>query len=99
MKSYSKSKMDSFSEHHINLDAECTVQIDADHIKIKYKQDGEHYSYTGSSIGPGHYNLHCDGYPECRATLHCFEDSKVLEGSWREEQSQGMWRIRLIGEN
>ena len=61
---------------------------------IEYLADGEHTSYRGQEQGPGHFELHGNGF-DGRATLHMFEGSNILEGGWVEEGAKGMWRIRL----
>lgn len=73
---------------------DCDVNMDNDFIKVEYLYKGEHTVYSGHSFGKGHYTLRCVDNPGCTATLHCFENSKILEGSW-EEESRGMWRIEL----
>jgi hypothetical protein len=72
----------------------CDVRIDNDFIKVEYVFDGLLTTYSGHSIGQGHYSLKCVGHPDCTATLHCFENSNRLEGSWQ-ESSTGMWLIKL----
>jgi len=84
--------METYSASRVSLDEPCSVRLEADRVRV---EDGESYAYGGTAHGGGHYQLRCEGYPECRATLHRFEGSAFLEGFWVEESSQGMWRIRL----
>lgn len=92
---YPNSFMETYSASHLRLDEPCSVRLEADSVRIEYRQDGEIFAYSGTSRGAGHYELRCEGHPQCRATLHCFEESTFLEGFWLEEGGQGMWRIRL----
>ncbi|MCQ4327153.1 hypothetical protein CXK94_02580 [Stutzerimonas stutzeri] len=92
---YPNSRMETYSASRVSLDEPCSVRLEADRVRVEYAQDGETYAYSGTAQGEGHYQLRCEGYPECRATLHRFEGSVFLEGFWVEESGQGMWRIRL----
>lgn len=92
---YANSRMETYSASGVSLDEPCSVRLDADSVRVEYRQDGETYAYSGAANGAGHYELRCEGYPQCRATLHRFEGSELLEGFWIEEGGQGMWRIRL----
>jgi hypothetical protein len=92
---YPNSRMETYSASRVSLDEPCSVRLDANSVRVEYRQDGETYAYSGAANGAGHYELRCEGYPQCRATLHRFEGSALLEGFWMEEGGQGMWRIRL----
>ena len=72
----------------------CVVKLEEDEVLVEYYEDGEFYQYKGKSNGEGHFELQAKGF-NGRATLHMFKDSRVLEGSWTEEGSKGMWRIEL----
>ena len=71
----------------------CTVKFDGDSIRVEYRWDEVVYVYEGKDIGNGHYEL---SMKENRATLHrTTPESKILEGSWKEDGYYGMWRILL----
>lgn len=86
--------MDSFGAGGMDADSPCRVRIDEQFIVVEYEYENETCIYRGESIGPGHYRLRADGF-NGDATLHRFEGSPILEGSWAEEGQQGMWRIRI----
>lgn len=77
-----------------SLDDPCRLTIDGEWVTVECSYSGEIYEYKGQAKGQGHYELRGVGF-EGRATLHCFEGSKVYEGFWIEEQRRGMWRIVL----
>lgn len=74
----------------------CEVRIDGGRIVVSYESDGDQIVYSGNERGTGHYELTA---PQAngRATLHMFEESRVLEGWWEEmwdeTKVRGMWRI------
>lgn len=77
-----------------SLDGLCLLIVDGEWITVKCDYSGEIWEYKGRAVGQGHYELRAVGF-EGRATLHCFDGSKVFEGFWVEEQRRGMWRIVL----
>jgi len=74
-------------------DYPCVVKIDESEVLVEYDDDGL-VQYKGSERGPGHYELSA---PEVhgKASLHSFDGSSFLEGSWVEDGYRGMWRIEL----
>ncbi|MGZ8243048.1 hypothetical protein [Methylomagnum sp.] len=73
----------------------CKVELDGGRIRVSYEDDdGETVVYEGHENGIGHFELNA---PQVngRATLHRFENGKILEGYWVEEGYRGMWRIIL----
>lgn len=86
-------KMDTFRiNSSASFDEPCKVTIDNEFITVVYDHGGQSWKYRGQEKGPGHYELQAEGFVG-RATLHRFEDSNVLEGTWVEEGVRGMWRI------
>lgn len=78
------------------IDEPCEVIIDGNLIVVKYDWGSKNsVEYSGWENGEGHYELKCPSL-NGTATLHQFKNGRVLEGSWREENTQGMWRIALI---
>ena len=77
-----------------DIDSPCIVEIVGSRISVRYDADGNMREYSGGEMGVGHYVLAC---PEVngKATLHQFADSKIMEGSWVESGTRGMWRISL----
>lgn len=75
-------------------ESKCVVKFEGDSILVEYHEDGEFYQYKGSKNGDGHFVLQAEGF-EGRATLHMFNESSILEGSWMEEGRNGMWKIEL----
>ena len=76
----------------------CVVSVEDGHITVAYDyHDGEQLVaevYEGTEIGSGHFKLKSrDGRGE--ASLHCFPNGRILNGWWREDSQEGMWRIRL----
>lgn len=72
---------------------DCIVKIEDEEILVGYT-DGGFCQYKGKSNGEGHFVLQAAGF-NGRATLHMFKESSILEGSWEEDGSRGMWRIEL----
>ncbi len=74
----------------------CEIRIDGSDIVVSYmeEEDSEHIIYSGKEIGSGHYRLECRE-KSAIASLHCFPDSTIYEGYWKEEGEEGMWRIKV----
>jgi len=86
-------KMDTFRPGSAaSFDQPCKVTIDIEFITVSYDDAGQTWQYRGQAKGPGHYELQAEGF-DGRATLHRFEGSNVLEGTWVEDGVRGMWRI------
>ncbi|PSF09004.1 hypothetical protein C7H09_08160 [Marinobacter fuscus] len=75
-------------------DEPCQVRIGEKDIVVDYEEDGKRILYRGHERGAGHYELTSEQV-KGRATLHRFEGSNILEGSWIEDGVRGMWKIRL----
>lgn len=77
------------------VDEECEVRFEADKIFVSYLgEDGIPVLYIGVQKGEGHFRLECkhiDGV----ASLHRFPEGQILDGWWKENGFQGMWRITL----
>jgi hypothetical protein len=71
----------------------CVVKISEAEILVEYEDDG-FCQYVGRSRGVGHYELQAPAL-NGHASLHMFEGSEHLEGTWVEGTYRGMWRIRL----
>lgn len=85
-----------YDNNQANVDEECEVMLDQGLIKVRYEdEDGNEIIYSGQELSEGHYELRC---PELsgHATLHRFQNSKILEGSWVEKGTRGFWRIVLL---
>lgn len=94
MKRYSKCLMDTFFPvHSAYLQEDCIVEISEESLVVKYMEDGRLVEYLGVADGPGHYIMSGKGF-EAKGSLHLSE-GKILEGSWKENQQFGMWRIFL----
>ena len=82
----------------------CRVEISEDHCVLVYDQvDGTDkvrnvVKWSGEGAN-GHYILFGEvpsrTRDRCKATLHRFPDTKLLNGFWREHGFSGMWRITL----
>ena len=95
---YKNSKMDViyYDAEPASFGTTCQVRLDEHEILIDYIPDGEteRVLYKGEEKGKGHYHLHGHGF-KGDASLHCFDDSKKLEGCWIEDGVKGMWVIEL----
>ncbi len=95
---FAKSQMDTFyPQAPADLQAECIVEMSPQQLIVKYMNDGELVEYIGEAEGEGHYLIRGKGF-EASGTLH-LADGRRLEGSWKEGQQYGMWRIFLESEN
>ena len=92
---YANSKMDTYNSHSSWLDQPCVVIIEDEEITVEYEDQGRQL-YRGTDKGTGHYELSSRSFEGGRATLHRFENALILEGSYREQGSTGMWKIRLL---
>lgn len=93
---FAKSQMDTFyPQAPADLQAECIVEISPQQLIVKYMNDGELVEYIGEVEGEGHYLIRGKGF-EASGTLHLA--GRHLEGSWKEGQQYGMWRIFLASE-
>ena len=72
---------------------DCVVTIENKTILLEYEDDGR-VQYCGQEIGEGHFSLACRERSG-KASLHMFEGSEILEGSWVESGNRGMWKIKL----
>lgn len=93
MKAYFNSEMLAYSDGGLDR-ANCEVRIDDTSIVVSYDTEDGPVVYAGSAEGAGHYKLKARGV-NGEATLHCFAKGKVLDGWWRENGEDGMWRIWL----
>jgi hypothetical protein len=95
---FAKSQMDTFyPEASADLQAACIVEISPQQVIIKYMTDDGLVEYVGDAEGEGHYLIRGKGF-EASGTLH-LADGRRLEGSWKEGQQYGMWRIYLESED
>lgn len=80
-------------------DQSCEVKIDGNKLVISAPgtNDFDRITYIGNEEGAGHYQLWEEGnsMQGPHATLHCFKDSKRLEGYYRSSDDHGMWRVTL----
>ncbi|MCP4020206.1 MAG: hypothetical protein GY729_00050 [Desulfobacteraceae bacterium] len=74
---------------------DCEVVINGNKITVSHKEGGEHVTYKGIEVGPGHYELIEEGC-DTKATLHRSPKSHILEGFWIAEGYKGFWRIELL---
>jgi len=70
----------------------CEVRIDGDEIIVSYDGDAGPVVYSGKMKGEGHFELK-SARPEGRACLHRFWNGRRLDGWWKEDGYEGMWRI------
>ncbi|MBI5241393.1 MAG: hypothetical protein HY926_13050 [Elusimicrobia bacterium] len=78
-------------------DYPCEIKLDGAEILVTYADEDFHPNgafWRGTETTPGHYQLRLDG-GDGQASLHRFPDSTILEGYWREDGEDGMWRIEL----
>lgn len=77
----------------------CEVKIDGKKIEVSATNTSsfDPIIYRGNEVEPGHYTLLEDGYNSKgpHATLHRLSNSEYLEGYFRCEDEEGMWRIKL----
>lgn len=86
-------KLDTFRPSSaVSFGKPCKVTINSKFITVAYDDAGQTWQYRGQALGPGYYNLQAEGF-DGRATLHCFEGSNVLEGTWIQDGIRGMWRM------
>jgi hypothetical protein len=77
------------------VDGLCEVRIDENSIVVSYKgDDGLPIVYKRKNHGDGHFELMAPQI-DSKATLHMFNNGKILEGFWLEGGYKGMWRIQL----
>ena len=90
-----KSKMSTvyFSADESSENYDCVVTIENEKILVEYEDEGR-VQYFGREIGKGHFSLECPEHSG-KASLHMFEGSEILEGSWVESSYRGMWKIKL----
>lgn len=95
---FAKSQMDTFyPQAPAELQTECIVEMSPQQLIVRYMNDGELVDYIGEMEGEGHYLIRGKGF-EASGTLH-LADGRRLEGSWKEGQQYGMWRIYLQSED
>lgn len=75
-----------------SFDEPCKVTINSEFIIVAYDDAGRTWQYRGQAKRLEHYELQAEGF-DGRATLHRFEGSNVLEGTWVEDGIRGIWRI------
>ena len=101
---YRNSRMDTYRKASKDCDATTLdhpviVRLDAESIYIEINDGGEIYSYTGQAEGDGHYRMKGDRYGgvpfQSTGSLHRFANEREMDGYWREEGTEGMWRIYL----
>jgi hypothetical protein len=86
-------KMDTFRPSGaVSIRCPCKVTINSEFITVAYDDSGQTWQYRGQAKGPGDNELQAEGF-DGRATLHRFEGSNVLEGTWVKDGVRGMWRI------
>ncbi|MBB4230067.1 hypothetical protein [Rhizobium mongolense] len=77
----------------------CDVRIGDGTIVVSYDSENGTVVYRGNEVAPGHFKLSTLDVVKGRATLHCFEQSTRLEGTWQEDGARGMWYIDLSEED
>ena len=82
-----------FSADESSENDDCVVTIENKKILVEYEDEGR-VQYLGQEIGEGHFSLVCPEHSG-KASLHMFEGSEILEGSWVEDSYRGMWKIKL----
>ena len=75
-------------------DEPCKVRLSDKQLDIIcIDPGGREVIWYGDEIAPGHYRL--DNREGGTGTLHCFPNSRFLDGWWQENGEEGMWRITL----
>lgn len=80
-----------------SLKGKCVVEFcDDGSLKIAYEDDGDQLLWSGARKGEGHWELTESHGNKSEATLHQLTpESNILEGTWKEGNEWGMWRIKL----
>lgn len=68
--------------------------VNSEGITLEYSDNNDTYIFKGKELSAGHYVLEEVDTKE-KATLHCFLNSSIYEGSWNDGEDQGMWRVLL----
>lgn len=71
------------------------VRMSDELVEVVYDDEAGPVCYRGKFSQDGHFELRAperDGH----SVLHQMPNSVYLEGYWKEEGYQGMWRIRLL---
>lgn len=82
------------SDDEPDLGVDCLVRFDDGRMTLKYDWGDDAVIWQGTETGAGHYTLQ-SGHGNDHATLHRFEDGKVLVGNWAEDGARGLWQLRL----
>lgn len=96
MKVWKSCRFDALYYHaDADVNNECDVVIDGENITVSYDDSsGARVTYYGLMKGNGHFELQAPDVGG-RATLHRFDEGRILEGYWIEGEMKGMWRITL----
>lgn len=84
-----------FADGSLAEDGACVVKIDAGEIRVEYGNTQIPTCYVGFEDAAGHFYLQCDN-PVGETFLHRMPGNNILNGWWKENGQQGMWRIHLI---
>ncbi|MCC8367940.1 MULTISPECIES: hypothetical protein [unclassified Xenorhabdus] len=81
-------------------DFRCSVNFSNGYLTISYEDEDDNGNtiitkYVGEERSRGHWELKGDDGENSRATLHQFDNGRILEGSWHCDNYSGMWRITL----
>ena len=91
MPTWTNSSMDTFLQ---GEQSPCEVRITVFEIAVTYDDGQGPISYKGKEVAPGHFELASE-QTGGKASLHRSPDNLWLEGSWIEDEREGMWRIKL----
>jgi hypothetical protein len=75
-------------------DRDCDVRVEPSQIVISYWDDQGAIVFSGRANDEGLYDLWCRSRRR-RAEMRYAEESHAFEGTWREDEERGSWRIAL----
>ena len=85
-----------FDAREARADVPAQVMLDGNGLTlITPDEKGNSVLWHGERRGQGHYVLVNAQTPGMEASLHCFADSTILEGFWRNGRERGFWRLHL----
>jgi len=77
-------------------DGDCDVQLEGGELLVCYWDEAGAVVFAGRADASGGYELWCRSRPR-RAALRASPGGAGFEGSWREGDARGTWRIHLPG--
>ena len=75
-------------------DDDCDLRVEPTQLVVSYWDDLGAVVFSGRADDNGLYDLWCRSRPR-RAELRYEQGDRAFEGTWREEDQCGSWRIAL----